>query len=462
MTPTIEEIESLRRCLLQIEQKFGMGSHLNWTESVYKVLSDHITTASKRTVSTNTLRRLYDKVVKGNGDYLPKVETKNALAIYLGYEDWYHFYISADNHHSVEKANQPERITAENDIDVPLAKPIVQDQTKISHEPNNSPINKRKGGKQPVFYLLGIILFTIAALYWMNKPKGQQVEKFARLVRLSNPATGVYPFSQEYKVEYAGYRTDSLTVDSYEGFIGSVMSTNNYFSVRYFAPGIYVVRLKNAGTTVDLDTSIVKSRGWERIINTTQAAFQYPENFTMSQAMRLSETDLKDISLRLKHRLRTEYLNYGNLNFNPEDFVIEARLKNTPLVSDMDCYASKLKVVAEGGNLILCLSKKGCGQQIYCEFSEKIIAGNRVPQEKLAVMDKDWVDIKMQAQGKAIKAWINGSLVLETTYSRPVGKLVGQTFSFEGDGRLSFVKVSDNKGKLFAEQRFDPSTPTKP
>ena len=97
----MEEHDYLEKILLEIEEKFQNGESQFWTHNEYSKLSQQVFDASEISVSIKTLKRLFENI-KANVNYNPQNETKNALAIYLGYKNWYNFKYKK-GFHSEEK-----------------------------------------------------------------------------------------------------------------------------------------------------------------------------------------------------------------------------------------------------------------------------------------------------------------------------------------------------------------------
>lgn len=438
-----EDHEALKKCLLLIEQKFGMGTHHTWTESSYKVLSNLITTASKRTVSTNTLRRLYDKVVEGDGQYLPKVETKNALAIYLGFEDWYHYIIQQSSEaHSVP--NQPIQLPSQEEH-LHASKPEAV-QTKRGRKPINI-----------LYVWLGIAAFVLASVAFFLREKNSALglPRYAKLDLDARFDKIQVPAAVDFKVKYNGYNPDSLRVVTHEADRGNVSLNNNYFSTRFLTPGMYPFRLYYGQQLLEERFVYINSQGWERLLITGSAAFNYPEDKTINDVLKLSESELKSLSIQLKHGLRTMYCNFGELKFDVNDFEIETRFKNQVVVNDNDCYSSKLKVLTDSAQFVVSTTRKNCGQLVYVAAGDVFKNGNVEPLHSLTVPD-GYNTVKMVVKNKVMTGYINNKEAIKLPYNRSRGGLKGVVMNFEGDGKAEYIRIYDGQHKLIHEKVFRP------
>jgi len=85
----------LESCRQRIEEKVGWGPGNEWQNQDFEALSKRILKETKVSLSVSTLKRVWGKV---RYDGSPTTATLNALAQFIGYEDWRTF---ASNGHPV-------------------------------------------------------------------------------------------------------------------------------------------------------------------------------------------------------------------------------------------------------------------------------------------------------------------------------------------------------------------------
>ncbi|HEY5917058.1 MAG TPA: hypothetical protein VIU13_06640 [Chryseolinea sp.] len=80
-----KEKQYLESCRQRIEEKVGWGPGNEWQNQDFEALSKRILKETKVSLSVSTLKRVWGKVrYDGN----PTTATLNALAQFVGYEDW--------------------------------------------------------------------------------------------------------------------------------------------------------------------------------------------------------------------------------------------------------------------------------------------------------------------------------------------------------------------------------------
>lgn len=152
----LDEALYLARCCQLIEEKCKNGNSKYWKNSDYKNLSDQISQASRITISPDTLKRLYGKL-KTYRSYNPQIETKNALAIFLGYTCWKDF--KKCNHLPI-----PDALSTE----VSIAEPLLATPREISFSDANGGVIytrtiRKLQSRWLIVAVLGLII--IASLY---------------------------------------------------------------------------------------------------------------------------------------------------------------------------------------------------------------------------------------------------------------------------------------------------------
>lgn len=146
------KIERLQKILLKVEEKFQHRESAEWKNSDFKDLSFEVLKATRVSISSGTLKRIFGKV-KTDDEYYPQAATIDALINYSGYEE-----------------------------DGKEVQPILNEKPK-----------KKRIVLISFFFLIAISLF----LYFMqDKPKEIPVASELKLLKIdgSNPATVYFDY----------------------------------------------------------------------------------------------------------------------------------------------------------------------------------------------------------------------------------------------------------------------------
>src|SRR5688572_20850844 len=113
-----EEKDLLEISRTGIERSLGWGSSGNWTNQDFEELSERIFDKTQVKLSVSTLKRIWGKV---KYDSSPNTATLNALAVFLGYENWKSFRQQhANGHLNGGKSFSTELTVGSQQVELPM------------------------------------------------------------------------------------------------------------------------------------------------------------------------------------------------------------------------------------------------------------------------------------------------------------------------------------------------------
>ena len=154
----MQEKEHLQDCLDYVAARASRHSVADWTDGNFIELSEDIQKETGILIHRNTLKRLFGKVQAGE-ESRPQKDTRNALALYAGFEDWGQFVVQ-------NEIRKQEILRIE--IEREKSKPEISTQ-KIEEYGNTNP-NFR--GDSTSNWMVGIVMLLImvgAFYYWKTK-----------------------------------------------------------------------------------------------------------------------------------------------------------------------------------------------------------------------------------------------------------------------------------------------------
>jgi hypothetical protein len=177
-----------KKCRELVAQKLGRGNSENWIDQDYKILREEIHKETNILISVNTLKRYFGKV-NTSGNYDPQRETKNALAQYIGFQDWYSF----------EGQEMPENEKNEN--------------LKLKPERQWTNSGKKVEGK-PALLIIAIVTLAllgfVALFFWSSNEEKVPSWTFSIL----NPVdTAPFTLYSKFKLEES--EQDSFSIDGF-------------------------------------------------------------------------------------------------------------------------------------------------------------------------------------------------------------------------------------------------------
>lgn len=447
----------LAKCLSQVEKKFAMGPAALWTETTFKILSDHISSASKRNISINTLRRLFGRT-KTDEDYMPQMETRNALAIYIGFKDWYEFchLQEADTVQNKAKDNVPLEATFSEPTIIPVSELAIEKEQVpeevITHNPTtiekvetganfgaNEPIRPNGAkilSKARVIGILGSGIGLILFFWWLKRTALSEQKKIN--ITITDTA-GYAPTVVIFKIDLTDTDLNNLHFDygDKSGFYPNLAIETAPHLYKY--SGIFSTKLTRGDAVLAGRKVFVRSKGWQRIAEYNGHIYYFPENTRLEEIIGL--TQKKSLEKSTDH-FRTQYRYFDTLKINADSFRFKAEMTSKIYNTSIDCFAYKLKFYAETGTHEICLIRPGCERFTYNLFSDSAVKGT-TENLPLGVDLAKWKQVAIESDKGKVKVIINDKLEYETSYSKPMGKLLGVALLLDGHAKIKNMDLTN-------------------
>lgn len=220
----MSEVELLQTWLSNVAELKKWPPANEWSNHEFQVLSDEISQKSGILISRNTLRKLATHLSQGR-NHTPRMTTKDALAVYIGFTDW--------------------------------------KQYKNSFEQFSPTPRKKKYLPWFIAVISTIVLATVIVLYLAHNRDSNTDYNFEIL----NPIGNV-PHTIECKYNFRNIKSDDIKVD-----FGHIDPTGKYLLVDlskndsihkacFHYPGSYNIRLFIDKKTVKEEKVWINSEGW--------------------------------------------------------------------------------------------------------------------------------------------------------------------------------------------------------
>ncbi|HNP06828.1 MAG TPA: hypothetical protein PKN99_04345, partial [Cyclobacteriaceae bacterium] len=241
----------INSCLRKIEDRLGWGGSNNWSTQEFESLSQKIQEATGIALSVATLKRLWGKVQYTSR---PNVTTLNALAQYLGHENWQVFkqkiLIEGNNGHA------------------------------IINPPN--PFIKPGRGKLPTFLAstIGVLIIGVLAFYFYPNSKSKLVDpaKFQfsskKVVDEGVPNTVVF----DYDASAASPEDSVFIQQSWDKRLSTrVDKDQRQHTSIYYHPGFFEAKLRINQIVVKKHNLFITTKGWTSMIETKPVPVYFRE-----------------------------------------------------------------------------------------------------------------------------------------------------------------------------------------
>ena len=399
-----KEAIPLKKCRELIEEKLAWGSSERWQNQDFETLSERIFEATHTRLSNSTLKRIWGKIPY---DSTPNLATLNALAQFIGHENWRAF--------SAVYGSVPVRI-------------------KVKSFGLYKPQNFR-------FSLLLCVLIVLIprslSAFWNYTPtlRFSNVTLSSRLTTLGLPTTAIF-----------AYNTVCSNADSV--FIQQNWNKHQHVKIdkhkfqwahTYYFPGIYPIQLILNDSVVKTHDLLIETDGWLGLVD----AYPVPVYLPNTQAKQKEYAGITHADLEKVYRHFPKEIPWVSL-FNvqkemavsSQNFVMEVSVRNTFGEGNGVCRHTKIVLLGTEGTMVIPLSIKGCVGELRVVSAHEIFEGSTEDLTGLGVDFKEWAAVRCEVKSHLMKIFVNQKLVFARSIKQDIGQIVGTRIQFMGTGEV--------------------------
>jgi hypothetical protein len=402
----------LEKCRLLVEEKVGWGDSTQWQNQDFEALSERIYNETKVTLSVSTLKRIWGKV-KYEGS--PNLATLNALAQFVGYENWRAF--------------------------TSLKQEVTQKASRKSSFINT---HASKG----VIMLVAIGAITILLWALQQKPKKLNYKDISFG---SKPVTSGVPNTVIFHYNAKDSNADSVFIqqswDPTRRF--KVEKELTEFTSTYYTPGYFRAKLILDTTIVKEHDIFIESDGWLATVHREPIPVyarhnQIYDNDTVRMEGSFFEEQQIDLE---KEKLWTSFYRVVKEEAVPAtDFSMEVTVRNTFGKGWGVCSQTKIVLLATDGVIVIPLSIAGCVGELDLRVGEKIIRGKTNDLSAFGVDFTEWVNVRCNVKDNQVIILVNNTVAFQESFHQNIGKIIGTRILFMGTGEVAgySIKPSEN------------------
>ncbi|MEJ7691835.1 hypothetical protein [Daejeonella sp.] len=414
-----EERNLLDRYKSLLEQKLGWGSSSGWNNQEFEDLSDKIFDATKTKLSVSTLKRISGKI-KYEGSF--NKSTLNALAQYIGFENWNSFAYSGFQRDSVTIAE---------------SSPVIQ----------AAGVNRAKSAlKLKIVFTSVIIGLVILFLIYKNYSYNLSTETPASVKFVSRKITDNLPNSVVFNYDVSKIDADSFFIQqNWDPQRRQKISPKNHtLTSIYYYPGHFNARLIANEKVLKKSRVFIKTKGWKGIIEQEPVPIYLSnEEIKKTGAIGISKETLKEkTGLNVFNSVNTWFLNVRSFNgLNADNFQFEGTLRNTSAVNVSLCRRIYIFILFNGGAFTIPLADRGCISSLYLTTGQRTIDGKENDLSKFGCDFKEDQKVECRVQNKVMTIVLNGKRIFQESVAENLAELVGIKISFEGTGEIKNVRL---------------------
>jgi hypothetical protein len=433
----MSEVTYMSKCLRLIEEKFNRGSSKDWTSENYKRLQKLILEASGITLSTHTLERLYGRL-KTHKDYRPQAETKNALAIFLGYADWDMFKI-------------------ENPISPDEPEGALKQQLSFVRSLPHWTNRKRK----IIIYLIlaGIAIGTTVGLMVLNRKSSSAVSSTAIKFEAVN-AFGTVPHTAKFLYDLSNLGGNNFSIFfPKNGDTVQILKTQTLTYKPFIWPGHHVAYLLSDKKPIAQADVYIETQGWTgnyfiRHPDDAGRKTEIPVNLLISAGRLYTPYSFFPDSVKKADRYFISYVNIQDYKVDGDNASFETRFRNVSGERNAICNDMWFKLMGTKGILKIHFLLSGCFAYVDMTFGDKNLKGTVQDLSPFGTDIHTWKKARLEVVDKNVRIFLGNSLIYETRYSKSVGNIVGIEVLSKTSGETDYVKLYNSKKELVYEDDF--------
>jgi hypothetical protein len=399
-----KEKHYIETCRQRIEDKVGWGPGNEWQNQDFEALSKRIFKETKVSLSVSTLKRVWGKVrYEGN----PNTATLNALAQFVGYEDWRTFTSNGQPKQANGTSNNvPRKFSFPN-----ILKPVL------------------------AIAVLGIGVFLFSVM--QSRPK--QLE-YKNITFNSKATANTVPNTVVFNYNAKDSNADSVFIqqswDPSRRFRVDKNSTE--YTSTYYLPGYYRAKLILDTTIVAEHDIFIESKGWLATIDRDPIPVYAEEQKILHEGIvSVGDEFLAEQKVDLEEeKLWTSYFRVlKNEVISDESFQMDATLMNTFGKGGSVCRYTQVVLLGTAGYINIPLSIKGCVGELGMQVG-KYIDGKTNDLSAFGVDFSHWTHVQCVVENKRITIRVNNSIAYEGDYQNSMGDIVGARIMFMGNGAV--------------------------
>lgn len=417
--------QQLDICCQKIAAQVGEKQILEWTNSDYIKLGRLLSRKTKVQLSESTLKRIFGKS-RTSERYYPQKATRDALAQFIGYRDWYEF----EFRHTAQIVHQKV---------IPKI---------IEHLPE-----KKKTKNSATWLMLASLLglaFILTLIVQKPANKDHSAINDVKLVCV-NPI-GSIPHSAIFKLQGKGESVDSLgnfSIQFGDGKIKRTSLTGLMLNHYYEAPGRYYPLLFYKNKVIDSAYVYLQTEGWAVTgENPTDTTRVYPVSipgFDTKKKLFITAKAASHAGIDTLHTFFISFTNAKPTQINGDNFEFSAQLKTSANRIGVRCSQVDISIYGEKDKHAFSIIRPECTVWTRYHFSENMKDGN---QDDLRAFGHDLSKggmLKLHIKNKVVNLFINNKPVYNTQYEKSIGRVMGVKILFSGLGSFEKFGLKDLK-----------------
>jgi hypothetical protein len=424
----------VQKCCQQVEEQLGWGDSEEWSTQDFEALSTRIMEKTHVQLSVVTLKRLWGKI---RYDSRPTITTLNALAQFVGFENWRAF----------KQFQNPSNVNGHSNghsLDDSLSG---DDKTSVAPKAKT---------KYAIYGTAVLLILTGSSYFYFSQRETSQYapDQFQfsskKVVDTGIPNTVIFDYDAS-----AAEPSDSIFIQQTwdKRLSRQVGREQRQHTSIYYMPGFFQAKLRINNQVVKEHALFIKSDGWLTLAEQQPVPVYFnKEDSDKEGYLGLSQAQIEEKNILMQPQTPwVGYYNVGDLaDVYTNDFIFEAEVKNDYAEGSATCQHAEVHVLFQGATLVIPLSIPGCVSEL--KFLD--LDGKKADLSAFGVDYSDWVKVRAEVKDTVGRVFINNRKADEFTIKMKPAKFAGMIFRFMGTGSVDEVKISRQNGEVVYEETF--------
>lgn len=421
----------LELCKKELETKTGWPPSDQWRDFEFTELGERIFDATGTRLSVTTLKRVFGKV---KYDSLPSSATLNALAQYLGYENWMQFKTSHE-----KETETPAAAAAPSPAEARAPRKV-----------------KRRFVAIAAAVLLAALV--ISGFVFRKTPAAGDSPAAHQISFRSKPLAQGLPNSVVFNINWDGFTTPNALIQQSWDSTKTVRLQPGQAEATgiYYVPGYFRAKLIVDKKIIREHDLFIRSDNWMATIdnNPDPPTYVKPEELILNNGMTVAEPVIKKISTIERPTYLTYHLVRPFAGLQSDNFSFETNFKNIYSEGPAVCKTTKVFILCSSGAFIIPFTIPGCIGSVNLKLGDQTWEGKSNDLSAFGIDPAAGIQLKVEVKNRAVNIYCNNKLVWNGSYHSDAGKVVGLRYSFLGAGTVQHTTLRNEKGEAVYDADF--------
>ena len=411
-------IEKLKSSFKLISAKENWPPIEQWRSTHFQRFSEKIYAKTEISISKRTIERVFSLMLKKKSNYTPRIDTLNAIAIYLDFKDWDDLL-----------KNLNDKAKATSDIDT---------ETKRFTYPKY------------IFYVTLFVIATIGGLLFFLNAKSTKQEYNIDLSKvrfeIKEDEIGV-PGVVDVNYDISSMESDSISMRvSGQKKLIYLNKDSHKYRHNLKIPGYYTFYLLVNNKVVKSDSILCSSDNWE--ISAIDINNYYPIYFNekgglLNGFLTIKDEDLSVFNNVLKlNQFWSKFILFKSFELPLNNLEFEVRLKTNLKKQKSRCHDLAIRLYGKGGQLGSRFVSNGCSDKANIYVNKMKYNGWDLNLDKLETNISEWHVYKIKSNKDTVNFYLDDELLYHYPIDEPLNDLVGIIINTKGVGMIDYVKIN--------------------